>query len=115
MAAGQTVTGYLASSTLTVRIRELSASSQILAAAVAAGGDAVRLNGLSLGFADPAAVEARAREAAWQDARTTAAHYAALAGAGLGRVLSLTQQHRLPGADPGGEDAAGGGGGLTHR
>ena len=43
---GQTVTGYLASSTLTVRIRELSASSQVLAAAVAAGGDAVRLNGL---------------------------------------------------------------------
>jgi uncharacterized protein YggE len=31
-----------------------------------------------------------AREAAWQDARTTAAHYAALSGAGLGRVLSLT-------------------------
>jgi uncharacterized protein YggE len=89
---GQIVTGYLASSTLTIRIRSLSASSQIIAAAVAAGGDAVRLNGLSLDFADPAAVEARAREAAWQDARTTAAHYAALSGAGLGRVLSLTQQ-----------------------
>lgn len=88
---GQTVTGYLASSTLTVRIRELSASSQVLAAAVAAGGDAVRLNGLTLGFADSSAVEARAREAAWQDARTTAEHYAALAGTGLGRVLSLTQ------------------------
>ena len=50
---GQTVTGYLASSMLTVRIRELSGSSEIIAAAVAAGGDAVRLNGLSLGFADP--------------------------------------------------------------
>ncbi len=88
---GQIVTGYLASSTLTVRIRELSASSQILASAVAAGGDDVRLNGLSLGFADSDAVDARAREAAWQNARTTAAHYAALSGAGLGRVLSLTQ------------------------
>ncbi|MFF2032370.1 SIMPL domain-containing protein [Arthrobacter sp. NPDC058192] len=89
---GQIVTGYLASSTLTIRIRSLAASSQVIAAAVAAGGDAVRLNGLSLDFADPAPVEARAREAAWQDARTTAAHYAALSGAGLGRVLSLTQQ-----------------------
>ncbi|WP_223985479.1 SIMPL domain-containing protein [Arthrobacter sp. NicSoilB8] len=88
---GQTVSGYLASSMLTIRIRRLSASSQVLAAAVAAGGDDVRLNGLSLGFADAAAVEARAREAAWQDARTTAAHYAALSGTGLGRVLSLTQ------------------------
>jgi uncharacterized protein YggE len=89
---GQTVTGYVASSTLTVRIRSLSSSSEILAAAVAAGGDDVRLNGLSLGFADPAAVEARAREAAWQDARTTAEHYAALSGASLGKVLTLTQQ-----------------------
>lgn len=89
---GQIVTGYVASSTLTVRIRSLSSSSEILAAAVAAGGDDVRLNGLSLGFADPAAVQARAREAAWQDARTTAEHYAALSGAALGRVLSLTQQ-----------------------
>jgi uncharacterized protein YggE len=88
---GQTVTGYLASSMLTIRIRTLSASSEILAAAVAAGGDDVRLNGLTLGFADPTAVEAQAREAAWQDARTTAEHYAALSGAGLGRVLSLTQ------------------------
>jgi uncharacterized protein YggE len=87
----QTVTGYLASSTLTVRIRGLSESSHILAATVAAGGDAVRLNGLSLGFTDPAAVEARAREAAWQDARTTAAHYAALSGTSLGKVLSLSQ------------------------
>ena len=89
---GQIVTGYLASNMLTVRIRELSGSSQILASAVAAGGDDVRLDGLNLGFADSDAVEARAREAAWQDARTTAAHYAALAGTGLGRILSLTQR-----------------------
>ncbi|AXJ10663.1 SIMPL domain-containing protein [Arthrobacter sp. PM3] len=89
---GQVVTGYAASSTLTVRIRSLSSSSEILAAAVAAGGDDVRLNGLSLGFTDPAAVEAQAREAAWQDARTTAEHYAALSGASLGKVLTLTQQ-----------------------
>ena len=112
---GQTVTGYLASSTLSRPDPGPAASSQVLAAAVAAGGDDVRLNGLTLGFADPAAVDARAREAAWQDARTTAEHYAALAGAALGRVLSLTQQHRLPGADPGGEDAAGSRGGVAHR
>jgi uncharacterized protein YggE len=89
---GQTVTGYLASSMLTIRIRSLSASTEIIAAAIAAGEDAVRLNGLTLGFADSTAVEARAREAAWQDARSTAAHYAALSGASLGKVLSLTQQ-----------------------
>ncbi len=89
---GQTVTGYLAASMLRVRIRTLADSAEILAAAVAAGGDDVRLNGLELGFADPGAVTARAREAAWADAVSTAGHFASLAGASLGRVLSLAQQ-----------------------
>ena len=51
---------------------------------MAAGGNDVRLNGLELGFADPAAVYARAREAAWQDALATAGHFASLAGASPG-------------------------------
>jgi len=97
---GQLVSGYLASSTLSVRLRELAASSAVIAAAVTAGGDAVRLNGLELGFADPSVVESRAREAAWRDARTAAEHFASLAGARLGRVVSVSQQpgnaHPIP-------------------
>lgn len=89
---GQVVSGYLASSVLSVRIRELAASSDIIAAAVAAGGDDVRLNGLELGFADPAAVTAGAREAAWADALATARHFASLAGASLGKVVTAAQQ-----------------------
>jgi uncharacterized protein len=89
---GQTVSGYLASSVLSVRIRELAGSSEVIAAAVAAGGNDVRLNGLQLGFADPSAVTARAREAAWQDALTAAQHFASLSGAELGKVLSITRQ-----------------------
>ena len=91
---GQLVSGYLASSTLSTRLRELASASSVIAAAVAAGGYDVRLNGLELGFADPALVEVRAREAAWNDARTAAEHFASLAGARLGRTLSVTQ---LPG------------------
>lgn len=93
---GQSISGYLASSVLSVRIRELAASAEIIAGAVAAGGDDVRLNGLELGFADPAAVLARAREAAWRDALATAGHYASLAGARLGKVLEVTQQPGFP-------------------
>ncbi len=89
---GQSVSGYLASSMLNVRIRALAASADIIAAAVTVGGDDVRLQGLTLGFADASAVEARAREAAWNDAVATAQQYAALAGASLGKVLSVTQQ-----------------------
>lgn len=97
---GQVVSGYLASSMLSVRLRELGKSSEVIAAAVAAGGNAVRLNGLELGFADPAAVTAAAREAAWQEALTTAGHFASLAGASLGKVLSLTQQTGYPAPIP---------------
>jgi uncharacterized protein YggE len=67
-------------------------SSDVITAAVAAGGNDVRLNGLDLGFADPAAVTAQAREAAWQDALATATQFASLAGAELGPVVSVTQQ-----------------------
>ena len=97
---GQVVSGYLASSVLSVRFRELGSSSEVIAAAVAAGGNDVRLNGLELGFADPSAVTARAREAAWQDAHTTAGHFASLAGASLGKVVSLTQQTGYPAPIP---------------
>lgn len=87
---GQVVSGYLASTTFSVRLHDPAASSALVAAAVEAGGDEVRLNGLELGFADPAAVQARARESAWADARTNAEHFAALAGARLGRVASVS-------------------------
>ncbi|HET8880344.1 MAG TPA: SIMPL domain-containing protein [Arthrobacter sp.] len=89
---GQIVSGYLATSMLRVRLRDLAGSAAILSDAVAAGGDDARLQGIELGFADPADVEAQAREAAWDDARTRAEHFAALAGARLGRVSSVTQQ-----------------------
>jgi hypothetical protein len=97
---GQTVSGYLASSMLSVRIRELAGSSEIIAAAVAAGGNDVRLNGLELGFADPSAVTARAREAAWRDALAAAQHFASLSGAELGKVISISRQSGFPAPIP---------------
>ncbi|WP_426998874.1 SIMPL domain-containing protein [Pseudarthrobacter sp. N5] len=88
---GQKVTGYVASSVLSVRVRNVARSSETLAAAVDAGGNDVRLNGLELGFSDPAAVLAVAREAAWQDALASARQFAGLAAAELGGVVSVTQ------------------------
>lgn len=97
---GQMVTGYVASSVLAVRLRDVPGSSDVIAGAVAAGGNDVRLNGLELGFADPAAVTAQAREAAWQDALAAARQFALLAGAELGPVVSVTQQPGPPGPIP---------------
>lgn len=94
---GQHITGYVASSLLNVRVRDLAAGPGIIAAAVEAGGNDVRLDGAQLGFADTTAVLALAREAAWSDARAAAAQLAGLAGAELGAVVSV-RQHPLPSA-----------------
>ena len=88
---GQQVTGYVTSSVLTVRLRQVTAASGVIAAVVDAGGDDVRLNGLELGFADESAVMARAREAAWQDAVATAEHFVSLAAVRLGAVVSISE------------------------
>jgi uncharacterized protein YggE len=88
---GQQVTGYVASSVLTVRVRRVAAASAVIAAVVDAGGDDVRLSGLELGFADESAVLARAREAAWQDAAAAAEQFASLASARLGAVVSVAE------------------------
>lgn len=88
---GQQVTGYVTSSMLTVRLRQVGAASAVIADVVDAGGDDVRLNGLELGFSDESAVASVAREAAWQDAVATAEQFAALASARLGTVVSISQ------------------------
>ncbi|MBT2530548.1 SIMPL domain-containing protein [Arthrobacter sp. ISL-48] len=97
---GQRVSGYVASSVLTARLREVAAASAVIAALVGAGGDAVRLNGLELGFSDEGSVKARAREAAWQDALAAAEQFAALASARLGAVVSVAEHADAPGPLP---------------
>jgi uncharacterized protein YggE len=90
---GQQVTGYIAATSLSVRVRTggtgAAPASAAISDAVEAGGNDVRLNGLDLAFSDDANVRALAREAAWQDALRSAQQFAGLASARLGRVLSI--------------------------
>jgi uncharacterized protein len=82
---------YLANVRLTVRLAQPARAGQVAAAAVAVGGDAARVHGLSFVVGDPAAVAAAAREAAWRDALARAEQYARLAGAALGPVLEIRE------------------------
>ncbi|MEW1985377.1 SIMPL domain-containing protein [Pseudarthrobacter oxydans] len=97
---GQRVTGYVAASTLTVKLRDPGSASAAISEAVEAGGNDVRLNGAELTFSDDAAVRVRAREAAWLDALSTATQYAQLASARLGRVLSVSEDGPARGPVP---------------
>lgn len=86
------VVGYVAAGTLAARLRDLQSVPAVLAAAVAAGGDDVRLNTLELIVENAAALREEARAAAWEDALRSARQLAGLAGATLGRVVSVTEQ-----------------------
>ncbi|MDQ0664960.1 uncharacterized protein YggE [Arthrobacter ulcerisalmonis] len=97
---GQKLVGYVASASLTVRLRDIGSAAATISEAVGAAGDVVRLNNLQLVLSDESAVRAEARDAAWQDALRTAEQYAALASASLGRVLSVTDQHPPVGPVP---------------
>jgi uncharacterized protein YggE len=89
---GQEITGYLAGQDLAVTLRDLGAAGATIAAAVRAGGDAARLQGISYELDDDTALRAQAREAAFADARARAVQYAELAGKQLGAVVLVREQ-----------------------
>ncbi|ARX87848.1 LpqG protein [Streptomyces alboflavus] len=85
------LTGYRAAQSFSVKVREPRRTGRVIKAAVAAAGDAVRVNGVTFDLADARPLRAKAREAAHEDARSKAEHYAALTGRELGRLVSLTE------------------------
>lgn len=85
------VTGYVVTTSLNVVLRYDDAAADIIAAVVDAGGDAVRLNGLSPAVSDPSAAQDAARTVAWADARRAAELYAGMAGRTLGAPTAITE------------------------
>ncbi|MDR7277113.1 SIMPL domain-containing protein [Catenuloplanes atrovinosus] len=87
----QKVTGYSARYELDATVRDLPKAGAIMSAAIAAGGDAARLDGVSFVIEDSAAVLAKARQRAFADARAKAELYAHQAGRALDRVVRVTE------------------------
>lgn len=87
----QTLRGYTAASTLSLTLRDISASGAIIDSALDAAGDAGRLNNLRFGFSNPAAAYAEARRAAVHDAFERAGTLAEAARLRLGPVVSIVE------------------------
>ncbi|GIF03404.1 SIMPL domain-containing protein [Actinoplanes siamensis] len=85
------ITGYTVTQGLTAKIRNIPRAGAVLSAAVAAGGDAARLNGVSLAIEDDSALLAEARRKAFADARGKAELYARAAGRSLGPVIRVSE------------------------
>lgn len=91
------VTGYRATNSIAVTIRELDAASSTLATAIGVGGNAARVNSVSYSIEDDSTLVSDARARAFNDARNRAQQYAELSGLSLGRVISISE---APGATP---------------
>ncbi len=81
--------GFVATTMVEVRVRDLDALGGVLDAVV--GDGANRLGGVRFDLADPVAARDEARRAAVADAQARAALYAEAAGVGLGAVQSLSE------------------------
>ncbi|MER7536834.1 SIMPL domain-containing protein [Streptomyces sp. NPDC097704] len=97
------VTGYQAGQSFSVKVRDLDRTGQVIGAVNDASGEAGRINGVVFDVADPSALRAKAREAAYKDAYDKAAQHAQLSGHRLGRLVSLSEGESVrpgPGASP---------------
>ena len=83
----QTLTGYEASNSLTVRVQDLSRLGEILDQVTRDGAN--EINGLAFGLKDSRAVEDEARVEAVREARRRAEMMAAAEGVTLGRVVEI--------------------------
>jgi uncharacterized protein YggE len=111
----QIVTGYSANNQVTVTVHHLANVSSVIEAAVAAVGDDIQLNGVTLTIADPSSLVKAARAGAMTDASARAQAWAGLAHHHVGGILSLSEIISAPPAyecNGCGKGSAGGGGGV---
>ncbi len=91
-----TLRGYHVGQSATVLVRDLSQGGRAVSAAVAAGGNDVRVRNIGLRIADSESLLAQSRDAAVTEATAKAQQYADATGQTLGAVLSLREVHVTP-------------------
>ncbi|MQG77387.1 MAG: DUF541 domain-containing protein [SAR202 cluster bacterium] len=90
------LTGYQVTNTVSVKVRELDQTGAILDGVVKAGGDLIRINGISFTVDDPSPLKVQARELAVQEAMKKAQELATLAGVGLGQLIFISETSSTP-------------------
>jgi uncharacterized protein YggE len=82
---------YEANNTLTVTVRDIERSGEIIDLAASVAGEHVAIHGISFGVTDPEAAIGPARVAAIANARARAAEYATAAGVTVGDLVAITE------------------------
>jgi uncharacterized protein YggE len=87
----RTLRGYRVNQTVSVTVEDLTNGSDIVSAALAAGGSGVSLDGLQLQVGDPDAKLEPARSDAFDQAKAKAQEYADHAGRELGEIVKISE------------------------
>lgn len=90
------ISGYRVSESLTATLRDLKTAGDAVSAATQAGGDATRIDSVSLDLSDTGTLVSAARERAFAQAKGKAEQYARAAGVDLGAVLSIQENVSNP-------------------
>lgn len=88
--------GYVVSESMTAAVRDLTKAGTTLSAAIAAGGNAVRVEGVSFSLEDTDGLLSGARKSAVDDAKAKAQQYAEAAGKQVGDVQSISEVVQTP-------------------
>jgi uncharacterized protein YggE len=87
----QILIGYRVTNTATVKVRDMEGIGSIIDAAVAAGGDYIRINSISFTVDEPEAYYEEIREKAMADAKAKAKQLAELGGVKLGKPTYINE------------------------
>jgi uncharacterized protein YggE len=95
-----TIRGYRVTERATVLVKDLTDGGAAVSAAVATGGNSVRVSDVRLLVGDTDTVMAKARAAAVEEATAKAGQYAAASGQTLGEVVTLREVGSRAGSGP---------------
>ena len=87
----QVLTGYFVNNVVKVRIRELEKAGEVIDKTASAGGDSIRINGISFTVDDLSPYKVLLRKGAVEDSLVKANHYATESGVTLGPLISLSE------------------------
>jgi uncharacterized protein YggE len=88
--------GYSVSESVNAKLRNLATAGDAIGKVVTSGGNAVRVNGISLDLEETGALVSRARDKAFADAKAKAEQYSKVSGRPLGAVLSIAEKVAEP-------------------
>ena len=87
----ETITGYHVSNMLIVKVRAIDKVGTIIDSAINAGGDLIRINGISFSVEEPSKYYQQVREKAMNAAKTKAEDLARLGGIKLGKPTYISE------------------------